>query len=82
MKFNPIVREATHKVQLAEQYGKFASKAAGIGLIDKKDVDFDAYVTQKAMDGLFVMIAEQERNLRQNPLGAGSDLLKKIFGAL
>lgn len=81
-KFSPVVKEATRKVQLAEQYNKFASKAAGSGLIDKKDADLDAYVTQKAMDGLFVMIAEQEKNLRQNPLGAGSDLLRKVFGSL
>lgn len=81
-KFMPIVQGATKKVQLGEQYNKFAGKAAGMGLIDKKDADLDSYVTQKAMDGLFLMIAEQEKNLRSNPLGAGSDLLKKVFGAL
>jgi hypothetical protein len=81
-KFSPIVKEATRKVQLAETYNNFAGKAAGVGLIDKKDADLDAYVTTKAMDGLFKIIAEQEKNLRSNPLGAGSDLLKKVFGAL
>lgn len=81
-KFMPIVKTATKKVQLAEQYNNFAGKAAGVGLIDKKDADLDNYVTQKAMDGLFVMIAEQEKNLRSNPLEAGSALLKKVFGAL
>jgi len=50
--------------------------------MDKKDADIDSYVTQKAMDGLFKMIAEEEKRLRANPLGAGSDLLKKVFGAL
>ncbi len=39
-------------------------------------------ITQKAMDGLFLMIAEEEKKLRANPIGAGSDLLKKVFGAL
>lgn len=81
-KFMPIVQTATKKVQLSEQYNKFAGKAAGVGLLDKKDADLDSYVTQKAMDGLFMMIAEQEKSLRANPLGAGSDLLKKVFGAL
>lgn len=81
-KFTPIVKAATKKVQLGEQYNKFAGKAAGVGLIDKKDADLDSYVTQKAMDGLFTMIAEQEKSFRANPLGAGSDLLKKVFGAL
>ena len=81
-KFMPIVKSATRKVQLGEQYNKFAGKAASLNLIDKKDADLDSYVTQKTMDGLFAMIAEQEKNLRANPLGAGSELLKKVFGAL
>ena len=81
-KFTPIVKSATKKVQLADQYNAFAGKAASSGLIDKKDADLDSYVTQKAMDGLFLMIAEEEKKLRSNPVGAGSDLLKKVFGAL
>lgn len=81
-RFMPIVKKETGKLQLAEQYNQFAGKAAGAGLIDKKDADIDSYVTQKAMDGLFLMIAEEEKKLRANPLGAGSDLLKKVFGAL
>jgi len=81
-RFLPIVKTATSKLQLAEQYNKFAGKAASVGLIDKKDADIDSYVTQKAMDGLFLMIAEEEKRLRSNPVAAGSALLKKIFGAL
>jgi hypothetical protein len=81
-KFAPIVKAATQKVQLGEQYNKFAGKAASMNLIDKKDADLDSYVTQKAIDGLFIMIAEQEKNIRANPLAAGSALLKKVFGAL
>ena len=81
-KFMPIVKASTKKVQLADKYNQFAGKAASSGLIDKKDADLDSYVTQKAMDGLFAMIAEEEKKLRENPLGAGSDLLKKVFGAL
>jgi hypothetical protein len=81
-KFKPIVQSSTKKLQLAEQYNTFAGKAASAGLVDKKDADIDGYVTQKAMDGLFLMIAEEEKKLRSNPVGAGSDLLKKVFGAL
>lgn len=81
-KFTPIVKAATKKLDLAEQYNNYAGKAASAGLIDQKDADIDSYVTQKAMDGLFLMIAEEEKRLRANPLGAGSDLLKKVFGAL
>lgn len=81
-KFKPIVKAETKKLQLAEQYNSYAGKAASAGLIDQKDADIDSYVTQKAMDGLFLMIAEEEKKLRANPVGAGSDLLKKVFGAL
>lgn len=81
-KFQPIVKASTKKLQLAEQYNNFAGKAASAGLIDKKDADIDSYVTQKAMDGLFLIIAEEEKKLRANPLEAGSGLLKKVFGAL
>ncbi|HLO63807.1 MAG TPA: DUF4197 domain-containing protein, partial [Azonexus sp.] len=82
VKFMPIVKEQTAKLKLAEQYNKFAGKAASAGLVDKKNADIDSYVTHKAMDGLFLMIAEEEKKLRANPVGAGSDLLKKVFGAL
>lgn len=81
-KFMPIVKDATRKVQLADKYNKFASKGAKFGLVDKNDADLDTYVTHKAMDGLFLMIAEKEKEIRQNPVGAGSDILKKVFGSL
>lgn len=81
-RFLPIVKSATAKLQLADQYNKFAGKAASAGLISQKDADLDQYVTQKAMDGLFLIIAEEERKLRANPVAAGSALLKKVFGAL
>ncbi|MBS1189712.1 MAG: hypothetical protein H6R10_1504 [Rhodocyclaceae bacterium] len=81
-KFMPIVQESTRKVALAEKYDRFAGKAASFGLISKEDASLDSYVTRKAMDGLFLMIAEEERNIRQNPVAAGSALLKKVFGAL
>ena len=81
-KFAPIVKAQTQKLALAEQYNKYAGKAASAGLVDKKDADIDGYVTQKAIDGLFLMIAEEEKKLRANPLGAGSELLKNVFGAL
>lgn len=78
-KFRPIVKRATGKVKLAEKYNQFAGKASGLL---GADADLDHYVTGKAMDGLFLMIAEQERSIRQNPLGTGSAVLQKVFGAL
>lgn len=81
-RFLPIVKKATAKVQLADKYNAYAGKAAKLGLIDAKDANLDSYVTQKAMDGLFLMIAEQEKQIRADPVGTGSNLLKKVFGAL
>lgn len=81
-KFMPIVKTATKKVQLADKYNKFAGQGAKLGLVDKNDADLDTYVTHKAMDGLFLMIAEKEKSIRQNPVEAGSALLSKVFGAL
>ena len=81
-KFLPIVKQATAKVDLAGQYNQYAGQAAKLGLLDKKDADLDTYVTHKAMDGLFKMIAEQEKSIRKDPLGTGSAILKKVFGAL
>ena len=81
-KFMPIVKKSTAKVDLAGKYNKYAGKAAQFGLMDKKDADLDSYVTQKAMDGLFLMIAEQEKAIRKDPIGTGSNLLKKVFGAI
>ena len=81
-KFLPIVKTATAKVDLAGQYNKYAGQAAKLGLMSEQDADLDTYVTQKAMDGLFLMIAEQEKAIRKDPIGTGSSLLKKVFGAL
>ena len=81
-KFLPIVTKATEKVQLAQKYDEYAGKGAQFGLVKKEDANLDSYVTQKALDGLFVMIAEQEAKTRQNPAEAASAILKTVFGAL
>lgn len=81
-KFLPVVKQATAKVQLADKYNQYAGKAASLGLIDDKDADLDSYVTQKTLDGLFLLIAEQEKAIRKDPIGTGSKLLQTVFGAL
>ena len=60
----------------------FAAPAAQLGLIDERDADLDQYVTRKAVDGLFLMIAEQEKAIRADPIGQASKLLRKVFGSL
>jgi hypothetical protein len=81
-KFFPVIKKATAKVQLAQKYNDFASKAAKLGLMSDKDADLDAYVTRKTIDGLFVMVAEQEKQIRADPIGTGSSILKKVFGSV
>jgi hypothetical protein len=69
-------------VRLAEKYNALAEKGAGIGLVRREDANIQQYVTRKALDGLYLMIGEEEKKIRADPVGTGSAILKKVFGAL
>ncbi len=81
-KFLPVVTRATEKVGLANQYNRVAGQAAGIGLVRSEDANIQRYVTGKSLDGLYTIIGEEERKIRQDPVGTGSAILKKVFGVL
>lgn len=81
-RFLPVVTEVTAKVGLAEKYNQIAGKAANFGLIKKEEANIQQYVTDKSLDGLFVMIGEEEKKIRQDPVATGSAILKKVFGSL
>ncbi|MCX7960378.1 MAG: DUF4197 domain-containing protein [Burkholderiales bacterium] len=81
-KFLPIVQKATKKVKLAEVYNRYAERGVQFGLIAKEHANLDDYVAQKALEGLFYMVAEEEKRIRRDPAKAGSDLIRKVFGAL
>lgn len=81
-KFLPIVKKATENVQLAQQYNKYAEMGSQLGLVKKEQVNLEQYVTQKALDGVYLMMAKEEAAIRKDPIGQGSALLKKVFGAL
>ena len=81
-RFLPIVKKATDRVGLAQQYNSIAGQGVVLGLVKEDQATVERYVTAKALDGLYLMIAEQEKAFRQNPLGASSDIVKKVFGAL
>jgi Protein of unknown function (DUF4197) len=81
-RFLPIVRRATAKVGLAQRYNSYAERGVAFGLVKKEHASLDDYVTQKALDGLFVMVAEEEKKIRDNPVGAGAAIIEKVFGAL
>ena len=79
-RFLPIVTQATEKQSLAEKYNEVAGKAKGFGLVKDEDSNIQRYVTRKALDGLYWMVGEEEKKIRQDPVGTGSALLKKVFG--
>jgi hypothetical protein len=81
-KFLPIVTKATAKVGLAEKYNNIAGKGAQLGLVDAKQAKIENYVTQKTLDGLFLMMAEQEKAIRKDPVGSATGMAKKVFGLL
>ncbi len=80
-KFLPIVKKATDNVQLAQQYNQYAALASQFGLVKKEQVNLEQYVTQKALDGVYLMMAKEEAAIRQDPLGQTSKLIKKVFSA-
>ena len=82
VEFLPIVTKETEKVALADKYNALAGKASSVGLVGKDDANIQKYVTGKALDGLYLMIGEEERKIRQDPAGTGSAILKKVFGSL
>jgi Protein of unknown function (DUF4197) len=81
-KFLPVVTKVTERLSLAKRYNDVAGKAAGLGLIKGDQANVQQYVTGKALDGLFLVIGEQERLIRQDPVGTGSAILKKVFGSI
>jgi hypothetical protein len=79
-KFLPIVTQATEKLALAERYNALAGKAASLGLLKGDEANVQHYVTGRALDGLFLMIAEEEKKIRADPVKTGSAILRKVFG--
>jgi Protein of unknown function (DUF4197) len=82
IKFLPIVTSATERVALARKYNAVAGRALALGLLKNEDANLQQYVTAKALDGLYLMIGEEERKIRRDPVGTGSAILKKVFGSL
>lgn len=81
-KFLPIVTQVTRSIGLTEKYDRFAEQAATLGLIDAKQAKIEDYVTQKTLDGLFLMLAEQEKQIRKDPVGSATGVARKVFDLL
>lgn len=81
-KFQPVVSKTLDKLSITKQYDDLTAKASKLGLIQGPAVTVQDHVTQRALDGLYFVIGEEERRIRKDPVGTGSALLKKVFGAL
>lgn len=81
-KFLPVVQQATAKVGVAQKYNQLAASASRFGMIDESQANLDNYITQRALAGLFLLIADEEKAIRANPLEQGSKLLSKVFGSI
>ncbi|MCC7519591.1 MAG: DUF4197 domain-containing protein [Verrucomicrobiae bacterium] len=81
-KFLPIVQKATAQVGVTAAYKNLLAKAGPAAqFFGGNAADLDAYVTDKALDGLFKMVAVEEQRIRENPAARTTDLLKKVFGS-
>jgi hypothetical protein len=80
-KFKPIVMRATAKVGVANSYRQMTASAGPFASALGAPSDLDGFVTQKALDGLFVQVASEEARIRENPAARGTAILRKVFGA-
>lgn len=82
VKFLPIVKKVTARSELSAKYNNTMGQVSKLGLAPQQAATVEDYVTQRALDGLFTMIAEEEKAIRQDPVGTGSKIIGKVFGAL
>ncbi len=80
-KFAPIIAAATQRVKLSETYDTVAQKGVAFGILKPEDASVESYVSEKTLDGLFLIMADEERAIRKDPLGQASSLLKRVFEA-
>jgi hypothetical protein len=78
--FRPIVSRATDASGVTRRYKDLAAKAGRFVGMDAQSTDLDAYVTERALDGLFRTLADEERKIRDNPTARTSELLQRVFG--
>ncbi|MCK6617818.1 MAG: DUF4197 domain-containing protein [Cyclobacteriaceae bacterium] len=79
-KFKPVIQNALNKVNATKYYSDLVTRYNKIPTVEKVNPNLDDYATDKAIDGLFLMIAKEEKNIREDPVARTTDLLKKVFG--
>ncbi len=80
--FQPIVRDKLGETSATRYYGDIVNKYNQLPLVKKVDPDLEAYATDKAIAGLFLLIAREEANIRANPRARTTQLLRRVFGSL
>ncbi len=81
-RMQPVIEQATSKVGVTSAYNNLTKSLELLGdMVDTQSLDLNDYISSKALDGLFLMIAEEEKRIRENPMERTTDLLKKVFGS-
>lgn len=79
--FQPVMQASLDQVNATRYYGEIITRYNQIPLVQKVNPDLEAYATQKAIDGLFLLIEQEEANIRENPVARTTELLRRVFGA-
>lgn len=79
--FKPVVKSAIDKVQVTRYWNPIASRYNQVPFVTPVNPDLDAYVTERALAGLFKLIADEERKIRKDPAARVTELLRKVFGS-
>jgi hypothetical protein len=82
IKFLPVVKKVTDRSGLSAQYNSAMGQVSKLGLVPQQQASVESHVTQRALDGLYTMIGDEEKAIRQDPIGSGSKIIGKVFGAL
>jgi hypothetical protein len=79
-KFKPVIASSLEKVEATKYYSTIVTNYNKIPMVEKINPDLNDYATTKAMDGLFLLIANEEKKIREDPIARTTELLKKVFG--
>jgi hypothetical protein len=77
-----LVKAVTDKSDVSKKYNSVMEQAKKYGVATEADATVEGFVTKKATDGLYLMIADEEKAIRKDPIGTGSKIIGKVFGAL
>jgi len=80
-KFQPVIRNAMNQVNATKYYSDLVNTYNKIPFVQKVNPNLDAYATDKAIEGLFFLIAKEEGKIREDPVARTTEILRKVFGS-